>query len=166
MGRAAARGRASGGRRDVRASGGRLDVRGERRARGADARRRGQPEARADVADEPKRAASACLRAAIALVLVGGPSYSPGVPPAFGVDGNLNADGRYYGELRALVAAYVDDVAADARFDASIHHEYLAPATPTDGCGGYMLMTAYLAFADVLELGALAARFALASAAR
>jgi hypothetical protein len=34
----------------------------------------------------------------------------------------------------------------DARFDASVHHEYTAPTTATDGCGGYILMSSNLVF--------------------
>ena len=32
----------------------------------------------------------------------------------------------------------------------ALDHVYLDPVTLTDGCGGYMLMTAYLAFYDVV----------------
>ncbi|KAJ8609830.1 hypothetical protein CTAYLR_008136 [Chrysophaeum taylorii] len=39
--------------------------------------------------------------------------------------------------------SYGDD---DARWEASIHHVYLAPTKRTDGCGGYMLVTSYLVF--------------------
>ena len=34
----------------------------------------------------------------------------------------------------------------DARFDASMHHEYTTPTTLTDGCGGYILMSSNLVF--------------------
>ena len=39
--------------------------------------------------------------------------------------------------------SYGDD---EARWKASLKHEYLDPTTKTDGCGGYMLVTAYLSF--------------------
>ena len=34
----------------------------------------------------------------------------------------------------------------DARFEASIHHEYTNPTTLTDGCGGYILMSSNLVY--------------------
>ena len=46
-------------------------------------------------------------------------------------------------ELTYRAQSYGDD---DARWTAALKHIYLDPETLTDGCGGYMLMTAYLAF--------------------
>jgi len=44
--------------------------------------------------------------------------------------------------------SYGDD---DARWTSALKHVYLDPVTLTDGCGGYMLVTAYLAFYGPLE---------------
>ena len=78
--------------------------------------------------------ASACLRAAIALVLVGGPHYSPGAPPSFAADGSLNPDGCYFADLQALVAAYGDDVATTLARKALLYlerlHTYVQGAGP------------------------------------
>ena len=50
-------------------------------------------------------------------------------------------------ELTYRAQSYGDD---DARWTSALDHVYLDPVTLTDGCGGYMLMTAYLAFYDVV----------------
>ena len=44
--------------------------------------------------------------------------------------------------------SYGDD---DARWTSALKHVYLDPTTLTDGCGGYMLVTAYLAFYAPLD---------------
>ena len=65
-------------------------------------------------------------------------------PRVFDVTDAVDLDPRATNNVTYFALSWgADD---DARFDASIHHEYLAPATPTDGCGGYILMSSNLVF--------------------
>ena len=69
---------------------------------------------------------------------------SPVRPLTFDVTSSVTLDPDATNNVTYFALSWASD--DDARFDASIHHEYTAPATATDGCGGYILMSSNLVF--------------------
>ena len=65
-------------------------------------------------------------------------------PQVFDVTDSVTLDPDATNNITYFALSWGSD--DDARFDASMHHEYTTPTTLTDGCGGYILMSSNLVF--------------------